>query len=230
MADELIEISLFPLGLVLFPGMVQPLHIFEPRYREMTKRCLDGAGVFGVTLALPESVLHHEIPARVGSMARILDYHRLPDGRYNLLAVGARRFEIVETLRDQPYLRGRARLLPEEVGAGPVEKLAAQARRLLDEYLAIVLADAEEGEQPIAVPSDPIELSYFIAVLLPCDDSVKQHLLEAKTAVERLTFALDCLRHEVGAAREAAAAERAGRTAGGSGGDGGQPARYLHRA
>jgi Lon protease-like protein len=230
MADVLTEIPLFPLGLVLFPGMVQPLHIFEPRYREMTKRCLDGEGKFGVTLALPESVLQHEVPARVGSMARILDYHRLPDGRYNLLAVGARRFEIVETMRDQPYLRGMARMLPEEVGAGPVEKLTAKARHLLDEYLAIVLADAEEGEQTIAVPADPIELSYFLAVLLPCDDSVKQQLLEAETAVERLALALDCLRYEVGAARETATAEGSGRPASASGGDDHQPARYLHRA
>ena len=230
MADELIEIPLFPLGLVLFPGMVQPLHVFEPRYREMTKRCLDSEGKFGVTLALPESVPHHEVPARVGSLARILDYHRLPDGRYNLLAVGARRFEIVETMRDQPYLRGKARILPEEVGAGPVEKLTAKARHLLDEYLAIVLADAEEGEKTIAVPADPIELSYFIAVLLPCDDSVKQQLLEAETAVERLALSLDCLRHEVGHARESPTSEGSGRPASASGGDDHQPARYLHRA
>src|SRR5579859_2611631 len=102
MEDELLEIPLFPLGLVLFPGMVQPLHIFEPRYREMMNRCLDGAGTFGITLAMPESVLLHEVPARVGVLARILDYHRLPDGRFNLLTVGGRRFEIVEMMRDRP--------------------------------------------------------------------------------------------------------------------------------
>lgn len=230
MADELIEIPLFPLGLVLFPGMVQPLHIFEPRYREMTKVCLDGAGMFGVTLALPGSAPLHEIPARAGSMARILDYHRLPDGRYNLLAVGARRFELVETFRDQPYLRGRVRVLPEEVGAGPVEALTARARALLDEYLAVVLADAEEGEQRISVPTDPIELSYFLAVLLPCDDGVKQELLEAETAAARLTLALDCLCQETTLAREAAARERAQHRASGAGGDDYRPARYLHRA
>lgn len=209
MADELIEIPLFPLGLVLFPGMVQPLHIFEPRYREMTKRCLDGEGMFGIALALPESVFHHEVPARVGTMARILDYNRLPDGRYNLLTVGARRFEIVETMRDQPYLRGLARMLPEETGTGPVAALTTKARRLLDEYLAIVLADSEDGEKDIAIPDDPIELSYFIAVLLPCEDSSKQELLEAPAADARLARELDFLRFEISRARAAEAEERA---------------------
>ena len=151
------------------------------------------------------------------------------DGRYNLLAVGARRFEIVETLRDRPYLRGRVRILPEEVGAGPIETLTVKARRLLDEYLTIVLADSDEGPRDISVPADPIELSYFIAVLLPCDDGVKQKLLEAVTAVERLTLALGCLRHEVVVARETEERERAAHPANG-GGDDHRPARYLHRA
>jgi Lon protease-like protein len=203
MADELVEIPLFPLGLVLFPGMAQPLHIFEPRYREMTKHCLDSAGNFGITLALPESVFQHEVPARIGSIARILDYNRLPNGRYNLLTVGARRFEIVETMRDQPYLRGLVRLLPEELGTGPVAKLATEARSLLDEYLAIVLADSEDGEKDIAIPDDPIELSYFIAVLLPCEDSAKQELLEAPAADIRLARELDFLRYEITHARAA---------------------------
>lgn len=230
MANELMEIPLFPLGLVLFPGMVQPLHIFEPRYREMTKNSLDGAGMFGITLALPESVFHHEVPARVGSIARILNYHRLPDGRYNLLTVGARRFEIVETMRDQPYLRGRVRLLPEEIGSGPVELLASEARKLLDDYLTTVLSDTENGDKTIAIPSDPIELSYFIAVLLPCEDLDKQELLEAPTADERLARELDFLRLEIVRAREEAAAERAARQASAHGGDDHPPASHRHRA
>jgi Lon protease-like protein len=216
MADELVEIPLFPLGLVLFPGMVQPLHIFEPRYRVMMKRCLDSAETFGIALALPESEFLREVPARVGAMARILDYHRLPDGRYNLLTVGARRFEIIETMRDQPYLRGLVRILPEETGAGPVDALAAEARRLLDEYLAVVLADSENGGKDITIPNDPIELSYFIAVLLPCEDSAKQELLEAPAADARLARELDFLRYEIVIARQTCAENGPGRSAGAS--------------
>jgi Lon protease-like protein len=229
MANELMEIPLFPLGLVLFPGMAQPLHVFEPRYRELTKRALDGPGMFGVTLAQPESVFQHEIPARVGSIARILDYHRLPDGRYNLLTAGARRFEIVETLRDQPYLRARVRLLAEEPGFGPVTRLASAARRLLDGYLDIVLSDSENGDKGIAIPDDPIELSYFIAVLLPCEDFVKQELLEAETGGDRLARELDLLRLETAHARAAAAEEHTTHTPK-TGGDGFPPAGMRYHA
>ncbi|HEX9039332.1 MAG TPA: LON peptidase substrate-binding domain-containing protein [Ktedonobacterales bacterium] len=236
MAVDLVEIPLFPLGLVLFPGMVQPLHIFEPRYREMTKRSLDTSGTFGIALALPEGSFHHEAPARIGCIARILDYHRLPDGRYNLLAVGARRFEIIELMRDQPYLRALARILPEVVGDGPVQALSEEARRLLDDYLAIVLADSEEGTSGITIPTDPIELSYFIAVLVPCDDSDKQELLEATTAVERLRRGLACMRSEIASAREAQTSETPREngeerpTSGSSSDDERRPSSYLHRA
>ncbi|HEX8998168.1 MAG TPA: LON peptidase substrate-binding domain-containing protein [Ktedonobacterales bacterium] len=199
MADELIEIPLFPLNLVLFPGMVQPLHIFEPRYREMTRRCLDTDGSFGIALTLPESELEHEQPARFGSIARIADYQRLPDGRYNLIAVGAHRFEIVELLHGKSYLRAMARLLPEVIGEGDIASVMQEARNLLDDYLGLLLSIMEGGEKSITVPKDAIELSYFIAVCLPCDDQVKLRLLEASTAVERLTHERELLRREIAA-------------------------------
>jgi hypothetical protein len=88
--------------------------------------------------------------------------------------------------------------------------LERSARALLADYLAIVLADSESGEsgesgkRGIAIPDDPIELSYFIAVLLPCEDQVKQTLLEATTAGDRLALELDLLRIETAHAREAA--------------------------
>jgi Lon protease-like protein len=197
MADQFIEIPLFPLNLVLFPGMVQPLHIFEPRYREMTKFCLDSNITFGITLASPGGAPGQEQPTRFGTLARIADYQRLPDGRYNLITVGVQRFEIVEVRHDKPYLSALARLLPEEIGAGDIASLTGEARSLLDEYLGLVLSIMEGGETTIPVPKDTLELSYFIAVCLPCDDQVKQTLLEAATAVERLTHERELLREEI---------------------------------
>ena len=88
MSATLLGIPLFPLHVVLFPGMALPLHVFEPRYRRMTSDCLDSNLPIGIVLALPGSVQGHEIPAPVGTFARIVDYERLPDGRYNLLTVG----------------------------------------------------------------------------------------------------------------------------------------------
>lgn len=199
MADEIIEIPLFPLDLVLFPGMVQPLHIFEPRYREMTRFCLDSNISFGVALATPESEFGHEQPERFGTLARIADYQRLPDGRYNLITVGVRRFEALELRQDKPYLSGKVRLLPEDIGVGDIASLTLETRSLLDDYLSLVLSIMEGGETTIAVPKDTVELSYFIAVCLPCEDVVKQTLLEAQTAVERLTRERELLRMEIAA-------------------------------
>lgn len=202
MADELIEIPLFPLNLVLFPGMVQPLHIFEPRYREMTSFCLDSNVAFGIVLALPESALDHEIPAHTGTLARILNYQRLPDGRYNLITAGANRFEVVELRHDKPYLTALARPLPEALGEGDIAELVGEAHALLDDYLGLVLSIMEGGDKSITIPKDTIELSYFTAVCLPCDDEVKQGLLECPTAVERLTRERELLRKEIAAISE----------------------------
>src|SRR5690348_5066740 len=103
MADELFEVPLFPLNVVLFPGMALPLHIFEPRYRKLTADCLADQAPFGVVLAMPEGEFGQEVPARVGTLARIVDYEQLPDGCYNILTVGTRRFEIVELRREKKY-------------------------------------------------------------------------------------------------------------------------------
>ena len=199
MADDVIEIPLFPLNLVLFPGMVQPLHIFEQRYREMTRTCLDTNVSFGLTLAMPPSEFEREVPAHIGTLARIADYQRLADGRYNLITVGVERFEIVELRHDKPYISALARLLPEPLGVGDIAELTREARSLLDDYLGLVLSIMEGGDKTIAVPKDTIELSYFIAVCLPCDDQVKQALLETPTAVERLTHERELLRKEIAA-------------------------------
>ena len=70
-SDELFEVPLFPLNVVLFPSMALPLHIFEPRYRQMTADCLADQAPFGVVLAQPDSTQGNEKPARVGTLARI---------------------------------------------------------------------------------------------------------------------------------------------------------------
>src|SRR6185312_13797003 len=128
MASQLLEIPLFPLHVVLFPGMALPLHIFEPRYRRMTSDCLDSNLPLGITLAMPGSAKGHEIPARVGAFARIIDYERLADGRYNLLTIGTQRFRIVELQQGKRlYLTGCVEPLEDtpDSDAREQERLAA---------------------------------------------------------------------------------------------------------
>ena len=196
MAEVLLETPLFPLSLVLVPGMALPLHIFEPRYRRMTCDCLDSNQQVGVVLALPGVA---EASARVGTLARIIDYERLPDGRYNLLALGTKRFEIIELRHDHPYLSGLVRLLPEQCdgcGTSTLSDLAREARLALGTYLrhVLTLVGGEDGK--IAIPEDPIELSYVIVMCLARADAEKQRLLEMSSVARRLRAGTRLLRAE----------------------------------
>ena len=197
MADDLIEIPLFPLNMVLFPGMAQPLHVFEPRYRQMTAYSLDTNVPFGIVLALPESVHEREQPARVGALARIVDYMRLPDGRYNLLTVGAERFEIVEVRHNKSYLTGMARIITDD---GPedadLDELTERAHAALEEYLRLMLKLIGSEDREITIPNDPSELSFLIAGCLTCEDDEKQALLELRSVSARLRKEVVLLRDE----------------------------------
>ncbi len=187
MADDVIEAPLFPLNMVLFPGMAQPLHIFEPRYRRMVSDSLDSNIPFGIVLALPESYHEHEVPARVGTFARIIDYMRLPDGRYNLLTIGSERFEILEVRQTRQYLVGKARIITDEERDIPdLAQLTAQARDALEEYLRLMLTLIGSEDREISIPHESSELSFLIAGCLTCEDSEKQELLELRSVSERL--------------------------------------------
>jgi len=106
-------LPLFPLNVVLFPHMPLPLHIFEPRYRQMIAECLEEGHSFGVVAIREGAETGPATPHDVGTLAKIIRIERLDDGRMNLLVSGASRFEIVKTATDRPYLRGQVRIIPE---------------------------------------------------------------------------------------------------------------------
>ncbi len=199
MTDELSEIPLFPLNVVLFPGMALPLHIFEPRYQQMTKKCLDTGAPIGVVLALPEGTAEHEVPAHVGTMARICDYQRLPDGRYNLLTIGTQRFEVIEVRYDHPYISGLVRPLKDQPADDMrmTDELAREGRNVLHEYLQLVLQLLGSDDFAIEMPEQAEDLSFLIASSLSCEDDEKQRLLEITSVSERLAAGLRLLRDEV---------------------------------
>jgi Lon protease-like protein len=199
-ASSSLEIPLFPLHVVLFPGMALPLHIFEPRYRRMTSDCLDTNLPIGIVLAMPGSTQGHEIPARVGTFARIIDYERLPDGRYNLLTLGTQRFRVLQEHRaSQPYLTGEVEPLddsPDETSCD-LPQLAAEANEALGSYLRAVLALLGSEERSISMPDDATDLSYLIATCLGCEDDRKQQLLEITSLSARLAAGIKGLRDEM---------------------------------
>ena len=184
---ELFEVPLFPLNVVLFPGMALPLHVFEPRYREMIEHCLADNAPFGVVLVSEINDAGEDIPARVGTLARIISYKRLPDGRYNLLTRGMKRFELVELRRDRPYLVGRVRPLADtELISPDMDAAVAEAQRVLRDYFATLTALVGVEHQEIHVPTDPTDLSFVIGMCLTCEDCDKQTLLEMTSVPQRL--------------------------------------------
>ena len=187
------ELRLFPLNVVLFPGMPLPLRIFEERYKLMIGECLDASEPFGVVLIKegPE-VGGPAQPHPTGTTARITRVERLEGGRMNLSTVGETRFRIVDSLQETPYLKGRVEYLPEEVGEVE-EGVAPQARTLFAEYIQ-GLSGLRGGwiGQPEA-PSDPGALSFTIAHYLELPVIAKQRLLEVQFSGQRLKYEVPLL-------------------------------------
>ncbi|HKW23795.1 MAG TPA: LON peptidase substrate-binding domain-containing protein [Ktedonobacterales bacterium] len=197
MADAPMWVPLFPLNVVLFPGMAFPLHVFEPRYREMIAACLEDRAPFGVVLVRPESLYGLEVPYTVGTLARIKDYEQLPDGRYNILTCGSHRFRILRESRDRAYMRGLiCPLRDSDESPDVLTALAAEARAAFIAYLGMVLTLVGSESRDIAIPQNPTELSHTIGMCLTCEDSEKQKLLEMTSASERLQAEIALLRAE----------------------------------
>lgn len=197
MSIKSIEIPLFPLNVVLFPGMVLPLHIFESRYRQMIADCQRQELEFGVVLVQPESAFLREEPYAVGTMAEIRDLDRMEDGRLNIIAMGTRRFRILSQHRKKPYLSGLVE--PYEDISEPFDDLLStdkQARSLFADYIDLLLKAANEKVQ-VDLPSEPEDLSYFIAYFLDLEREQQQRFLELTSTLQRLKEEISILRREV---------------------------------
>lgn len=198
MANNTLELPLFPLT-VLFPGTVLPLHIFEPRYRQMIAACQRENKPLGIVLPKPESAFMHEVPHTIGTMAEIHNLERLEDGRYTLNAVGTKRFRILSENRDKAYIS--ATVEPYEDSTPQESDLARttqQARKMFEEYLAMLLQEANEPDVQANLPDEAEDLSYFIAsFLMNIEDTQKQHFLEMTSTHQRLHEEIAILRREV---------------------------------
>jgi uncharacterized protein len=186
-------LPLFPLGNVLFPGALMPLHIFEPRYRLLIRRSIDGARPFGIVLIRTGSEVGSNAaePYGVGTEAKIVAETALADGRSYIVTRGERRFAIEDLVRDaEPYLVGRVRFLDEPLGDGATE-IADGVLDALSAYLLAVLAvtQDERGERALVEglrDAPPSEIAYRIAGTLAVDAPQHQALLELASASDRL--------------------------------------------
>ena len=185
-------LPLFPLGSVLFPGALMPLHIFEPRYPLLIRRCIDRQRPFGIVLIRRGSEIGPSAePYAVGTEAKIVAKSLLPDGRSYIVTRGERRFA-VETLMPEvePYLVGQVRYLDETDGDGALDR-ATMALEALGAYLLAVVAvtDDSRGEHALADDlrgAQPRDLAYRIAGSLAVDAPQQQALLELETTSARL--------------------------------------------
>lgn len=156
------ELPIFPLtGVVLFPGVQAPLHIFEPRYREMTAAALGGSQRIGMAVIPPEHA--HETAGDpplhpVGCAGTICGAQKLPDGRYNLVLQGTERFRILdepERPADRLYRLARVELLPDAFPAGDREPAAQLRKRIGDHVLQLVRRSDPERAQELSDPPFP---------------------------------------------------------------------------
>ncbi len=187
------RLPLFPLNAVLFPGTTLPLHIFEPRYREMIGRCLEHEESFGICLILEgEEVGGPAIPHRIGTEAAVIACQRFPDGRYDIVVEGRRRFEVVDVDRTKAYLRAEVRFLEEP--EGEEDQTLAEAVATMFEG---VLRSLELSGQAIVDETwrnlDARSLSYKVASALPIEEDAKQEILETPDTAARLRRVAEAL-------------------------------------
>ena len=168
-------LPLFPLDLVLLPGTPLPLHIFEPRYREMISECLDRSQHFGVLRGKEEEL------AEIGCTAEILTVtKKYEDGRMDIVTEGRARFEVLQLNQERSFLQGEVIHLRDEVGAPSKEEIT-QALKLHGEIMTLAGAEPERSSE-----IDEGQLSFHLAGSLPLDLDFKQSLLGMTSEAERL--------------------------------------------
>jgi uncharacterized protein len=212
------RLPFFPLHVVLFPHLPLPLHIFEERYRAMTRDLLaDGSPYAGRFVISNASDDDPPPEGAVGTIAEVRRAERFADGRWALVVVGAERVLLGAVDRSGPYALIEVEPLPESVGdATTATELLPQVQAALDAYLDTVkrfvasaasvgresqeitdvAASLDEVLKPIQLPDDPLAASYAVAGVLQIELNRKQQLLELPDGASRLQSELSLLRRE----------------------------------
>jgi len=200
-------LPIFPLPLVLFPGAPLPLHIFEPRYREMLDDCRRGDGRFGIVLTTGGA--ERDIPrGHVGCVAEVQQVRALPDGRSKVLVEGTERFALEEFV-DSPASYHVGEVSPYEdhavSDADALQRLDTSVRELFARVGRAARAIADDAEPVPDLPADPALVSFRVASLVDLDNDVRQRILASRSAVGRLHEINDLLAHAAGPLEERAA-------------------------
>jgi Lon protease-like protein len=190
-------LPIFPLDLVLLPGVPLPLHIFEPRYKEMIAECLEQKKPFGIVRASEEGVAGIGCTAEIVSVTKKYD-----DGRMDILTRGVERFEVLEVNQDRSFLQAEISLLEDEEDepARPAASLVEQAVHLHAEIARISGAELSSSGEAAR------NLSFRLAGSLPLDLDFKQNLLSTLSETKRLEAVVGYLQAVLPGLRRAAKA------------------------
>ncbi|NLS77161.1 MAG: hypothetical protein GXY76_07880 [Chloroflexi bacterium] len=199
------KVPLFPLNVVLFPGMILPLHIFEERYKAMVNDCIASGDPFGVVLVPEDAEEAQQTPyCSVGTVAHINEVERLSDGRMNIIVLGRQRFSISHIVQHEPYLVAevdfyameQASARPGSAEAERNRRLMNQVRGLLPGYLDLLGQNLGRSISIGRMPSGIASVAYLVAIVLQIPLWEKQALLEVSTYGELLLQEEALLRRE----------------------------------
>jgi Lon protease-like protein len=168
-------LPLFPLDVVLLPGAPLPLHIFEPRYKEMISECLDQKMPFGVVRVKEEGVAEIGCTAEIISVAK-----KYPDGRMDIVTQGRERFEVMNVNQERSFLQAEVLYLQDEPGSATAEEIA-QAVKMHGEIMRLAGAEPQESSE-----IERSQISFHLVGSLPLDLDFKQTLLGMKSEAERV--------------------------------------------
>lgn len=201
-----IELSLFPLGLVLFPAMPLKLHIFEERYKKMIRWCLETTSTFGVVRIKDGQEAHGPLAQveKIGCTMKILKLEKLSNGHFNIFGKGDQRFRILKETTSEDYMTAKIQYMPfcnttvtsnkTPVKSAPLTQNINQVMRI---YLEMIQPGMLEAIEKIEFPVDELELALFATNFLQISTIRKQQLLETRTHQEFIHAVANAFAHEI---------------------------------
>ena len=196
------KLALFPLPLVLLPNELLPLHIFEPRYRQMLEDIALERNLFGISYFDPQDTLAEKpMAGTIGCAAEVRETARMADGRSNILTIGIIRYQLINYVEsDAPYFIGEVEFFED------LEEPESELKPLADEVFILFRRVAEaahklsgqQGEVPEIVQAEPQALSFLVTAAFNLEPQVKYQMLELRSTLERLKKLREILSSAVG--------------------------------
>jgi len=212
------HLPLFPLPLVLLPNEFLPLHIFEPRYRQMLEDVALGKNMFGVTLFDPqESFIEKPAVGSVGCATEVREVQQLPDGRSNVVTIGVIRYRLIDYVDEgEAYLVGDVEFFEDEPQDETVLEPLAEEVFVLFERIARAAhkLSGQRGAFPDIPRTETEQFSFLVTAAFNFENELKYQLLETRSTVERLERLREILQGTVGKMEESAEIHKIAQTNG----------------